>query len=133
MVVKYGAPLLKPGSSSSIVLTGGTISYLPIPNWSVVAGYASGLHGMVRNLSLDLKVRVNLVTPGGVQTEMWEFGSKEENEAWAKSFEKTTVTGRVGRVEDVVQAYLYCMKDENFVGGTIVTEGGYALVPKGGL
>jgi NAD(P)-dependent dehydrogenase (short-subunit alcohol dehydrogenase family) len=132
MVAKYGSPLLNPGTASSIILTGGTVSIKPARNWSVIAAWASSLHGMVKNLSVDLGVRVNLVTPGGVDTEMWDtlgFDQKMK-EAWAKGFEKTTVTGRAGRVEDIVQAFLYCMKDENVVGATIMTEGGLSIMPR---
>lgn len=44
---------------SSYTITTGGISEKPMPDWSVIAGYAGGLHSMVRNLALDLRpVRV---------------------------------------------------------------------------
>lgn len=42
-------------------------------DWSIVASYAAGLYGMVRGLALDLKpLRVNLISPGAVKTELWD-------------------------------------------------------------
>jgi len=73
LVAKVGSKYLSPGPTSSIVLTSGTVAEHPVPNWSIVAGYAAGLHGMTRNLALDLKpIRVNLVSPGLVDTELWK-------------------------------------------------------------
>jgi len=37
-------------------------------------------------------------------------------------------TGRVGRVEDVAESYLYCMKDENITGSMISSNGGHLIV-----
>lgn len=71
LTAKVGSKYLNEGPTSSIILTTGGVAEKPIPNWSVVASYASGLHGMVRNLAIDLKpVRVNLVSPGAVDTEL---------------------------------------------------------------
>jgi hypothetical protein len=45
LVAKHAANHLSPGPESSIILTTGTVGDHPIPDWSVIAGYASGLHG----------------------------------------------------------------------------------------
>ncbi|KAL8716360.1 MAG: hypothetical protein Q9220_000267 [cf. Caloplaca sp. 1 TL-2023] len=72
LIAKHGSKHLSPGPTSSITLTTGTVSQKPIPAWSVVGSYAAGLHGMTRNLALDLApIRVNLISPGAVETEMW--------------------------------------------------------------
>jgi NAD(P)-dependent dehydrogenase (short-subunit alcohol dehydrogenase family) len=63
--------VFKSRPASSIMLTTGTLTERPIPNLSVVASYAAGLHGMTRNLALDLKpTRVNLVSLGMVDTDL---------------------------------------------------------------
>ncbi|MCJ1229876.1 hypothetical protein MMC12_006547 [Toensbergia leucococca] len=77
LIAKHGSRHLSPGPASSIILTTGSVSEKPISSWSVVASYATGLHGMMRNLALDLApIRVNLISPGAVETEMWKL-SKE--------------------------------------------------------
>jgi hypothetical protein len=45
LVAKHASAYLSPGPESSIILTTGTVSDHPIPDWSVIASYAAGLHG----------------------------------------------------------------------------------------
>ncbi|KAI4157665.1 MAG: hypothetical protein L6R39_000615 [Caloplaca ligustica] len=72
LIAKHGSKNLSAGPGSSISFTTGMVSERPLAGWSVVASYAAGLHGMVRNLALDLKpIRVNLISPGVVDTELW--------------------------------------------------------------
>lgn len=130
-VAKYGAAHLTPGPASSITLTTGSVSEKPIPNWAVVASYASGLHGMTRALALELKpVRVNLISPGGVDTELWEasLGSKEKGKYALANMGSTVALGTVGKVEDVVESFLYVLKDKNVTGTVIRSDGGVFLV-----
>jgi len=129
LVAKVGSKYLSPGPESSITLTTGTVSFKPNPNWSVVAGFASGLHGMTRNLALDLKpVRVNLVSPGAVDTELWKSFSEEAKAAFMKSVKEKVPTGQVGKVEDVAECYLWLMKDKNVTGVVVQSDSGHLLV-----
>jgi NAD(P)-dependent dehydrogenase (short-subunit alcohol dehydrogenase family) len=60
LLAKYIPKYLESNYKSSYTITTGSISERPMGNWSVVASYATGLHGMVRNLALDLKpIRVS--------------------------------------------------------------------------
>ena len=96
-----------------------------IPNWSVVAAYASGLHGLVGGLALDLRpVRVNLVSPGPVATEMWAGGGEEELEAMGRGL----ATGRVGRAEDVAEGYVFLLRDWNVTGSVVRSDGGVMVM-----
>ena len=100
LIAKVGIKFLNPGPSSSIILTSGTVAERPIPNWSVVASYAAGLHGMTRNLALDLApVRVNLVSPGAVDTELWKDMSEDRKAAMFKGIAAKVPTGHVGKSE----------------------------------
>lgn len=133
-VVRFWSPLfiaktmrgyVKSGPHSSFTLTTGGVSQKPIANWSVVACYAGGLHAMARNLAIDLKpIRVNLVSPGAVDTELW--GAAREQ--IVKDFGVRTLTGKIGQVEDVVESYLYLMKDENATGSCVSTNSGGILL-----
>ena len=100
LVAKIGSRYLSPGPGSSIILTTGSVSEKPIPGWSVVASYAAGLHGMVRNLALDLKpVRVNLVSPGAVDTELWKEMKEGDKKNMFKEIAGRVPTGHVGKRE----------------------------------
>lgn len=83
---------------------------------------------MVRNLALDLKpIRVNGVSPGAVDTELWKMPAGEKEIIMKAVAEKMT-TGRPGQPEDVAEAYLAIMKDMNMDGSVIRTDGGYMLM-----
>jgi NAD(P)-dependent dehydrogenase (short-subunit alcohol dehydrogenase family) len=80
------------------VLTTVLVAEHPVPNWSIVAGYAAGLYGMTRNLALDLKpIRVNLVSPGGLDTELWKDVEADERERCIKRGQRRILQGMLGR------------------------------------
>ncbi|KAK5217049.1 hypothetical protein LTR72_010045 [Exophiala xenobiotica] len=130
-VAKYGRHYLKPGPGSSITLTTGGVSEKPIPNWSAIAPWMTGLHGMCRGLALELKpIRVNLVSPGAVATELWDasFTDPDAKEAAFAMFGKKMATGAIGKVEDVAESYIYAMKDKNVTGTVLRSDGGSFLL-----
>ncbi|KAK3391659.1 hypothetical protein B0T20DRAFT_85024 [Sordaria brevicollis] len=116
--------------SSSITFTGGTNTEKPGPGWAVVAAVGGALEGLVRGLAVDLKpTRVNLVSPGAVQTELFDaFGKGEQLEQILEGFKKRTLTRTVGRPEDVAEAYMYFMRDRFVTGRVVATDGGRILV-----
>lgn len=129
MLAKLAPEYLAGGPESSITLTGGVNSTRPAPDWTVNASYGSGMEGMVRGLTIDLKpVRVNLVAPGAIETELWGSIPKEQRERMLETYTNATTVGRIGRPEDVAEAYLYCMKDHFVTGSVIQSEGGRILV-----
>lgn len=79
---KHAPKYLTGGRESSITLTTGGVSERPMPGWVMVNGYATGLHGVCRGLALDLKpIRVNLVSPGAVKTELWANAGLSDEQA----------------------------------------------------
>ncbi len=52
---------------------------------------------MTRNLALDLKpIRINLVSPGAIDTEIWAHMSAEQKEKMFKGISAKVPTGKVG-------------------------------------
>lgn len=137
-LVRFFAPLfigkiapqyMKAGPASSIIITTGAVSERPIPDWTVINSYATGLQGMVRGMALDLKpLRINLVSPGAVDTELWSGMPVEQKKTMFEEMEKKIPVGKVAKVEDVAESYLYLMKDHNISGAMISTSGGHLLV-----
>lgn len=79
---------------------------------------------MVRNLARDLKpIRVNGVSPGIVDTELWQLSDEARGKFMAERGGELA-TGRAGRVEDVVESYLALLRDENMDGSVVRTDGG---------
>ncbi|KAH6274308.1 hypothetical protein HBI38_078700 [Parastagonospora nodorum] len=113
LLAKYLPEYLEDSHASSYTITTGSISEKPMPGWNVIAGFMGGLHSMVRNLALDLKpVRVNGVSPGVVDTELWRV-SEEERKEMMRSMGEKLATGRAGRPEDVAESYLGLLRDGN--------------------
>lgn len=120
---KLAQRYLQPGYRSSLILTTGSVSTKPFPNWSLITGYTTGLHGTTRSLALDLKpLRVNLVSPGAVDTPLWG------PDGVPKGAENATALGKVGTIDEVAEAYVYLMKDTNATGSCIDTNGGSLLL-----
>ena len=128
MLAKLAPKYMSPGPRSSITLTGGSNSHRPFKGWSVVAAWGSGLEGMARGLAVDLApLRVNLISPGAVHTELFGGIPKERLEGVLQQFKDGTLVGQVGTPENVAEAYLYSMKDQNLTGTIIQSDGGRLL------
>jgi len=128
LVAKHAGSYLNPGPKSSITLTTGTVSERPIQNWGISGSFGAGLHGMMRGLALDLApVRVNLISPGAVETELWDVAGSAYLEGMKKSIAQSTTTGKIAQPEDIAEAYLYVLKDTNVTGSLIGTNGGALL------
>ena len=128
LLAKHAPGHLNPGPASSITLTTGAVSSKPNKDWSVITGYATGLHGMTRNLALDLApIRVNLISPGAVMTPLWDGMTAQRREEVLAGMQGRCTTGEVGRPEDVAESYLYVMRDRNVSGSVIDTNGGCLL------
>ena len=130
LVAKYAAKALSGGPKSSITFTTGAVSEKPIPNWAMINSYATGLQGMTRGLALDMKpIRVNLVSPGAVDTELWgNMGfSDEQKKGFLDQTAQKLTTGRVCGPEDIAESYIYLMRDKNITGSMISTNGGSLL------
>ena len=91
---------------------------------------------LTRSLALELTpTRVNVVLPGAVHTPLWDvIGDPEMRRQVVKSWEAQNLTGHIGRVEDVAEAYLYCFRDRYVTGACVETNGGQPLhTAKGGI
>ena len=128
IVAREAAKYLKKSNTLSYTITTGSVSEKPHQDWVIVGCYAGGNHTMARGLALDVKpIRVNAVNPGAVDTTLWKMLDQEKQEAFRK-WETKMTTGRMGQVEDVAEAYLYCMKDGSLTRGIISTNGGAGLI-----
>ena len=100
-----------------------------MPNWTIVASYAAGLFGMTRNLALDLKpLRVNAVSPGLLDTNLWKDMAPEAREGMYKAAAEKLPTEHVGKAEEVAHAYLWLMNDTNVTGEIVHSDSGSRLV-----
>ncbi|MET9408513.1 SDR family oxidoreductase [Streptomyces sp. NPDC002935] len=125
--VKYGSPAIREGGS--VVLTTGTAGRRPMPGTSVAASLCGAMESLTRALALELApVRVNVVSPGVVRTELWRDLPEEDRDGLFTSAAASLPVGRVGEPEDIAEAYLYLMRGGYSTGSVVVVDGGAVLV-----
>jgi NAD(P)-dependent dehydrogenase (short-subunit alcohol dehydrogenase family) len=125
--VKYGAPHINKGGS--INLTGGIASPRPGAGWSLGASICAAMEGFTRAMAVELApIRVNLVSPGVVKTNLWNGMPDAEREHFYDTVGNSLLLKRVGEAADIAQAYIYLMKQSFATGQVLVTDGGAVLV-----
>jgi len=120
------APLM-PKTGGSIVNIASTAALGGIPSY---VGYGTSkwaLRGLSRYAARDLaekNVRVNCVLPGGVETEMLNFGDEAKDIIDASR--SAVPMGRFGDVDEIAQVVLFLASDKSsyMTGGEIVADGG---------
>jgi NAD(P)-dependent dehydrogenase (short-subunit alcohol dehydrogenase family) len=124
--VKYGWPHIQPGGS--ICLTSGTAGLRPRTGFAVVSTLCTAMEGLTRALAVELApIRVNLVMPGVIRTNLWNSIPEPAREAFYESEAKRLPVGRIGEAEDAAATYLYFMNNPYITGQVIVVDGGGVL------
>jgi len=124
--LKYGAPLINKGGS--ICLTSGIVSQRPAASWWLGASVCSAMEGFCRAMAIELApIRVNIVAPGVVQTNLWQDRSEAERTAFYTAVGNSLPVGRVGTAEELAQAYLFLMKQPFMTGERLTIDGGGVL------
>jgi NAD(P)-dependent dehydrogenase (short-subunit alcohol dehydrogenase family) len=120
--VKHAAKRVR----SSITLTSGTAARRPHPGWTLGASVCGAMESLGRALAVELApIRVNVVTPGIVDTELWPADTRA---GLVEQFAKTLPVRRAGQPEDIAAMYLAVMTNPYVTGQAIVIDGGGVLV-----
>jgi NAD(P)-dependent dehydrogenase (short-subunit alcohol dehydrogenase family) len=112
----------------SITLTAGVAKDRPGPGWAVAASICGAIEALTRALAVELApVRVNAVSPGVVRSPLWAGMGDDDRELMYRETGAQLLVGRVGEVEDIAAAYLFCMT-QPFATGTVLTVDGGAVL-----
>ncbi|QEU01840.1 SDR family oxidoreductase [Pseudomonas oryzihabitans] len=115
---KYAAPHI--AKEGSITFFSGLAAYRPAPGAAIVAALNAALEGFAMALALEIKpVRVNVVSPGVVDTPTWDFLSSEDRQGLLDSVASSLPVGRVGQADDLADAALALMGN-GFINGTVL-------------
>lgn len=110
---------------TSFTFTSGTAHIRPRKTWPIVAMFSGALQGLASGLAVELApIRVNVVNPGFFQTEL----ANRLPAAVLEHNKDSSLTQRLGKPEDIAEAYLYLMKDASADGTAILSDDGRCLM-----
>ncbi|HEX3412659.1 MAG TPA: SDR family oxidoreductase [Stellaceae bacterium] len=116
--------------TGSITLVSGLAGQRASPGRGICAGVLGGVEGMVKSFAAELRpLRINGVCAGAVDTELWHRLPEAERQATFDRIGARLPVGRVGKPEDIAEAYLYLMKTGFSTGETVVIDGGALQAP----
>jgi NAD(P)-dependent dehydrogenase (short-subunit alcohol dehydrogenase family) len=125
--IRYGLASLREGGS--ITLTSGVSAERPGKGWSLGASICSAMEGFTRAMAVELApIRVNIVSPGIVKTDLWSGMSAEDREGMYVAAGNTLPVKMVAGPEEIALTYLYLMNQPYATGQTVVVDGGWVLV-----
>src|SRR5271154_6929942 len=131
--VQKALPLMKDGAS--IILNASIVSMKGMPAFSVYSATKAAVRSFARSWTVDLKdrkIRVNVVSPGPIETP--GVDSLVKTEAERKELVKGLVSavpmGRMGRPDEIAKAAVFLASDDSsFVTGIeLFVDGGTAQV-----
>lgn len=126
--IQQALPLLRDGGS--IVITGSIGSIAAVPGNVAYAAAKAGLRAVTRILAKELlprRIRVNMVSPGPTDTEIFKRDASAETIAGMKDmFAHVVPMGRMGTSEEVARAALFLASEEaSFINGVdLYVDGG---------
>lgn len=126
--IQNALPLLRDGGA--IVITGSIGSVLAVPGNVAYAAAKAGLRAMARIVGKELlprRIRVNLVSPGPTDTEIFKRGASEAEIAGVRATMASVVPmGRMGEADEVARAIVWLASSEaSFVNGVdLFVDGG---------
>lgn len=125
-VAQRAAASIKP--TGSITFTSGLLSRKAVPGGLVKAAMNAATDIMAKTLAKELApLRVNVVSPGMVETGMWGAMSDADRKAMAARAGAGIPVGRVGQGDDLAQAYLMLMQNGFMTGAVVDVDGGGLL------
>ena len=124
-VVRTGAPYL--AEDGAITLVSGSPARKIRPAQSPLSCVGASVENLVRCLAVEMApVRVNVVSPGTVDTAMFDWMGDEKQEK-LKAMTSTHLIKRAGTSEEVAQGILFVMQNAFVTGTTIDVDGGRIL------
>jgi NAD(P)-dependent dehydrogenase (short-subunit alcohol dehydrogenase family) len=87
------------------------------------------MNALTTALAVELApIRVNAVAPGVVRTPLWGAMTEVDRQTMYDAAAQGLPLGRVGEVDDVALAYVYCMEQTYGTGVVLKVDGGTVLV-----
>jgi NAD(P)-dependent dehydrogenase (short-subunit alcohol dehydrogenase family) len=127
--VQKALPMLKNGAS--VILVSSTVNGKGVPNHAAYSATKAAIRSLARSFSaelLDRRIRVNVLTPGPVDTPIFNTvaGSPEEAKAMMEGMANFTPLKRIGTPEELAAGALYLASDDSafMLGAELLLDGG---------
>ncbi|WP_373999182.1 SDR family oxidoreductase [Bdellovibrio bacteriovorus] len=118
----------KISSEGAIVLMSGAASVRPVSGGAAYSACNGAIESLGKALATELApVRVNVVSPGTIDSDLWQQQPAEVREAAFKSFCEANLLEKVGTVDEVASTVLFLLENTYMTGSTLYPDGGYAL------
>lgn len=131
--VQKALPLLVDGAS--IIMTSSLVASKGLGGGSIYAATKAAIRSLARGWMVDLKaraIRVNVVSPGAIETPGLKGGAPDEAAAQAMLAHFSTLipAGRVGQADEIAKAVLFLASDaSSYVNGAdLHVDGGWTQI-----
>jgi NAD(P)-dependent dehydrogenase (short-subunit alcohol dehydrogenase family) len=131
--VRAMSPLLRDGAS--IILNASFIIHVGRPGLSLLSASKAAVRSLARTWSrefLDRRIRVNAISPGGIDTPLHNRGGRTPEQAQAAKdlIASQVPLGRLGAADEIAAAALFLASDESryMLGAELVVDGGISQI-----
>lgn len=116
-------------AGGTLTVVSGGLGHKPAPGAALVSTINAAVEGLVRGLAIDLApARVNAVSPGIVDTPLWDRMAPSDRAAMYQRAAATLPARRIGQPADVAQAILMLMTNPFATGSVSILDGGALLL-----
>lgn len=126
-------PILREGAS--VILTTSFVIHVGRPGLSLLSASKSAVRSLARTWSrelLDRQIRVNAISPGGIDTPLHGRGggAPEQVRAIKDQIASRVPLGRIGEAEEIAAAALFLASDDSryILGAELVVDGGISQI-----
>ncbi|WP_348797518.1 SDR family oxidoreductase [Flavobacterium adhaerens] len=131
--IQKALPYLNNGAS--VIITASTVAHKGYATTAAYSATKAAVRSLARTLSaelLDRNIRVNVLSPGPIDTPIFQRdGASEEEANQTKAhFASTIPAKRVGTSEEMAEGFLYLASDDSkfMIGGELLLDGGAATL-----
>lgn len=127
-VIRYGAAHVSDGGS--VTLVSGAPARNCRPGQVALTSVGGAVEALTRAVAREVapRIRVNVVSPGTINTPMVSLEGEERTALYEKLTQKNLIP-RAGTAEEVAQGLMFVITNDFVTGTTIDVDGGWLLAP----